>query len=45
MINRFCDKIAVFDNGTLVEYGAHAELEKAGGMYSAMWKAQAQYYV
>jgi len=42
---RFCDKIAVFDSGRLVEYGTHAELEKAGGKYSAMWKAQAQYYV
>ncbi|MBM7582082.1 ATP-binding cassette subfamily B protein/ATP-binding cassette subfamily C protein [Caldicoprobacter guelmensis] len=42
---KFCDKIAVFDNGRLVEYGTHAELEKAGGIYSTMWKAQAQYYV
>lgn len=42
---KFCDKIAVFDEGRLVEYGTHAELERAEGKYSEMWKAQAQYYL
>ena len=42
---RFCDKIAVFDQGALTEYGTHAELSRAGGKYADMWQAQAQYYV
>ncbi len=42
---KFCDKIAVFHNGELEEYGTHAELSTAGGKYSQMWSAQAQYYV
>lgn len=42
---RFCDKIAVFDNGRIVQVGTHEELladEK--GVYSELWHAQAQYY-
>lgn len=42
---RFCDEIAVFDHGQLVQSGSHDELltdEK--GQYSLMWNAQAQYY-
>jgi ABC-type multidrug transport system fused ATPase/permease subunit len=41
---RFCDHIAVFEHGELVEYGTHTELEKKGGLYSRMWSTQAQYY-
>ncbi len=41
---RFCDRIAVFDKGELVEYGTHKELEESGGLYSHMWRTQAQYY-
>jgi ATP-binding cassette subfamily B protein len=41
----FCDKIAVFDNGRIVEYGSHEELLKMGELYSKMWNAQAQWYV
>jgi ATP-binding cassette subfamily B protein len=42
---RFCDKIAVFKAGRLVEYGAHdALLRRADGEYTALWNAQAQYY-
>ncbi|HZW49833.1 MAG TPA: ABC transporter ATP-binding protein [Bacillota bacterium] len=41
---RFCDHIAVFDNGRLVEYGTHDELEHGNGLYAQMWQAQAQYY-
>lgn len=41
---RFCDKIAVFNNGTICEYGTHDELEKLDGKYTEMWQAQAQYY-
>lgn len=42
---RFCDHIAVFAEGEMVEYGTHEELVCAGGHYGALWKAQAQYYV
>ncbi len=42
---RFCDKIAVFDDGRIVEYGDHAELSGKGGLYAQMWNAQAQWYV
>lgn len=42
---RFCDEIAVFDQGQLVEYGTHAALlAKPGGKYAELWQAQAQYY-
>lgn len=42
---RFCDKIAVFDNGHIVQRGSHEELvaEKSGKYYE-LWHAQAQYY-
>ncbi|MDE7297354.1 MAG: ABC transporter ATP-binding protein/permease [Lachnospiraceae bacterium] len=42
---RFCDKIAVFDGGRIVQTGTHEELladEK--GKYFELWNAQAQYY-
>ena len=42
---RFCDRIAVFSEGHVAEYGTHDEL--AGipdGIYAAMFEAQAQYY-
>lgn len=42
---RFCEKIAVFHEGRLVQYGSHDELLKEeGGKYYEMWTAQAQYY-
>ena len=41
---RFCDKIAVFDRGTVVQQGAHDVLVKAEGKYRDLWEAQAQYY-
>lgn len=43
---RFCNKIAVFDNGEIIQYGSHDELLKAKGkQYEKMYMAQAQYYV
>lgn len=42
---RFCDKIAVFDKGEIVQLGTHEELladEK--GKYHELWHAQARYY-
>lgn len=42
---RFCDKIAVFDKGELVQIGSHDELlADKEGVYAALWNAQAKYY-
>ena len=42
---RFCEKIAVFDHGTLVQCGTHEELvADKNSVYYEMWNAQAQYY-
>ena len=42
---QFCDRIAVFSDGHIAEYGTHAELEKTeDGLYAQMFRAQAQYY-
>ena len=42
---RFCDEIAVFHQGQVIEKGSHEELLARGGKYSELWNAQAQYYV
>lgn len=43
---KFCDKIAVFADDTIKEYGTHDELAvKPNGIYAEMFSAQAQYYV
>lgn len=42
---RFCDEIAVFDNGQLVQQGSHDKLvADENGKYHELWYAQAQYY-
>ena len=41
---RFCDEIAVFDNGLVVQMGNHDSLVEADGLYQELWHAQAQYY-
>lgn len=42
---RFCDSIAVFDEGRLVQLGSHQELvRQSEGKYYDLWQAQAQYY-
>lgn len=42
---RFCDKIAVFDGGRVVQRGTHESLlADEGGKYHELWMAQAQYY-
>lgn len=42
---RFCDQIAVFHQGTIVQLGTHQQLvtDKTGKYYE-LWKAQEQYY-
>lgn len=41
---RFCDNIAMFKDGQMVEYGSHDELIKQNGEYASMYAVQAQYY-
>lgn len=42
---RFCDTIAVFDKGQLVQEGSHDTLVAVNdGKYAELWRAQAQYY-
>ena len=42
---RFCDHIAVFDHGQIVQYGSHnALVSDESGKYYSLWYAQAQYY-
>ena len=42
---KFCDRIAVFSNDTIAEYGSHDELmKKSDGLYREMFMAQANYY-
>ena len=42
---RFCDVIAVFKDGRIVEYGSHDELITTKGLYSELYGMQAQFYV
>ena len=43
---RFCDDIAVFHEGELVQRGSHESLlSDEGGKYHELWNAQAQHYV
>jgi ABC-type multidrug transport system, ATPase and permease components len=41
---RFCDRIAMFEKGRLVEYGTHEELLAQKGKYAEMFSIQAKYY-
>ena len=42
---KFCDEIAVFDGGSVIQHGSHAELvADTCGKYYELWHAQAQYY-
>ena len=42
---RFCDEIAVFHEGTIIQKGSHEELlADKKGKYYELWNAQAQYY-
>ncbi len=41
---RFCDEIAVFDGGEIVEKGRHEKLIEENGLYRELWMAQARYY-
>ena len=41
---RFCDSIAMFRAGELIEQGTHDDLLAKGGAYAEMFEIQAQYY-
>ncbi len=42
---KFCDEIAVFHDGAVIQQGSHEELlEEKKGKYAELWNAQAQYY-
>jgi len=42
---RFCNDIAVFSNGSLIQRGSHDMLiQDENGKYHELWNAQAQYY-
>lgn len=42
---QLADKVAVFDDGQIIEYGTHAELYTKGGKYKEMFDKQAEFYV
>lgn len=43
---RFCQDIAVFHEGRLIQWGSHDVLvSDKSGMYYRLWSAQAQYYI
>lgn len=42
---RFCDEIAVFHQGKIIQRGSHDQLlENIDGKYYELWNSQAQYY-
>lgn len=41
---KFCDKVAYFEAGRIIEYGTHESLMALGGKYAHMFNTQAQYY-
>lgn len=42
---KFCDEIAVFQDGTVIQQGTHEQLlADTNGKYFKLWNAQAQYY-
>ena len=43
--SRFCDKVAVFQKGEIVEYGSHEELMNRNGVYRELFRMQSEYYV
>ena len=43
--SKFCDKVVVFENGRVREYGTHEELLNIDGYYAELFHMQADFYV
>jgi len=43
--SKFSDKICVFSDGQIIEYGTHDELMRNNNSYASMFRLQAQYYM
>lgn len=41
---RFCDRIIMIENGTIIEEGTHAELMEQCGKYAELFELQSSYY-
>ena len=41
---RFCDRIILLKNGTIIEQGTHDELMRQGGEYAGLFAVQSKYY-
>ena len=41
---RFCDRIILLKNGTIIEQGTHDELMHQGGEYAGLFAVQSKYY-
>lgn len=41
---KFCDHVAMFEAGRLIEYGTHEELMQKGEKYAELFEVQARYY-
>lgn len=41
---RFCDRVLVLQNGSLIENGTHTDLLAQEGEYARMWALQSQWY-
>lgn len=41
---RFCDKVALFSDGSILEIGTHKELMESNHYYKELYMMQAQYY-
>lgn len=42
---QFCNNVAMFKDGKMVEYGTHNSLMQLNGEYAQMFRIQSQYYV
>mgnify|MGYP001086233161 CR=1 FL=1 len=43
--SKFCDRIALFAQGKIIEYGTHEELMTQDGAYRELFEMQAQFYL
>ena len=43
--SKFCDHIAFFEDGQIIEYGTHDELMDCNGKYKDLFDMQAQFYI